>query len=271
MPMFMDRHSAVDATPEEVADAHCRDLGVQDEFGVKYHSYWFNPESKTVFCLAEGPDRDALIAVHEQAHGLVADKLMEVDPAMLEALVGDVPSYPPGTPYTASAVRAILFTDMCASTATTSRLGDDAAMELVRLHDELVRRLLSERGGRYVKHTGDGVMASFNSVAAAVQTAMEIHRQLDERNAAADEPLAIRIGVAAGEPIEESDDLFGSVVQLAARLCAWVPPGGIAVSGAVRDLCVGKKIPFTERRSVQLKGFPERQHVFQVDWRPVAV
>jgi class 3 adenylate cyclase len=95
---------------------------------------------------------------------------------------------------------------------------------------------------------------------------MEIHRQLAERNKESDEPVLVRIGISAGEPIEEGEDLFGTSVQLAARLCAWSPPGDIAVSGAVHDLCAGKPVSFKGRHSVQLKGFSERQHVFVVDW-----
>jgi class 3 adenylate cyclase len=264
----MDRHSLVEATVQEVADAHCQDLTVQERFGVKYHTYWFNPSEHAVFCLAEGPDKASLVRVHEDAHGLLADKLIEVDPSMLEALMGVLPTHPAGTAYTASAMRAILFTDMLASTSTTSRLGDNAAMELVRSHDEIVRRLLAEHGGRYVKHTGDGAMASFNSVTAAVQTAIAILSELDLRNQQAEEPVQVRIGVSAGEPIEDGDDLFGSTVQLAARLCSWAPAGGIAVSGTVHDLCLGKQIPFKKRRTVQLKGFTERQHVFEIELHP---
>lgn len=263
----MDRHRAVDATPEQVAEAHYADLAIQEQFGVTYHSYWFNPESRTVFCLAEGPDEEALTKCHEQAHGLLADKFIEVDPEMIEAMVGDVPRFPPGTAYTASAVRAVLFSDLCASTETTSRLGDAAAMAIVHVHDEVARRLVVEHGGRYVKHTGDGMMASFNSVAAAVQTSIAIHRELADRNQQSDEPVRIRIGISAGEPIAEGDDLFGSTVQLAARLCSWAQPDGIAVSGTVRDLCAGKQLPFGDPKTVHLKGFPERQHVFVVDWR----
>jgi class 3 adenylate cyclase len=223
-----------------------------------------------LFCLAEGPDEESLAKVHQAAHGMIADKVIEVDPEMIEAMIGEVPRFPTGTPYTASAVRAVLFSDLCASTETTSRLGDDGAMALVRAHDEIARRLVAEHGGRYVKHTGDGMMASFNSVAAAVQAAIAIHRELASRNEQSDEPVRIRIGISAGEPIAEGDDLFGSTVQLAARLCSWAQPDSIAVSGAVRDLCVGKQLPFSQQHTVHLKGFPERQHVFAVDWHPDA-
>src|SRR4029077_1991513 len=101
------------------------------------------------------------------------------------------------------------FTDICGSTAMTQTLGDDASTALVREHDRIVRDALAQYGGREVKHTGDGIMASFNSVASAVQASIDIQRKVQERNAAADGPFELTIGVSAGEPITDSGDLFG--------------------------------------------------------------
>jgi class 3 adenylate cyclase len=266
MPLYMDRHESVDNTPEEVAAAHKADLEIQHEFGVRYLSYWFEPVDRSVFCLAEGPSQEAVIEVHRQSHGLLANKVVEVDPSLVEALLGEIPEYPPGTSYTASAVRAVLFTDICGYTDLASRLGDDVAMDIVRTHDKIVKEALRQHGGRVVKHTGDGVMSSFTSVAASVQAAMSVHNALETWNQSAAEPFQIRIGISAGEPIAEGDDLFGSVVNLASRLCAWAPSGGIVVSAAVRELCLGKKISFIEHGPVVLKGFSEEIPVYGVDW-----
>src|ERR671918_618017 len=79
MPLFMDHHKGVEGlTAEAVAEAHKKDLEVQDEYGVKYHRYWYNEESGEVFCLAEAPNKEAAEAVHREAHGLVADDITEV-------------------------------------------------------------------------------------------------------------------------------------------------------------------------------------------------
>jgi hypothetical protein len=75
----MDIHRNVEGlTPEAVADAHKKDLEVQDEYGVKYHRYWYNDETGEVFCLAEAPSKEAAEAVHREAHGLIADEIFEV-------------------------------------------------------------------------------------------------------------------------------------------------------------------------------------------------
>ena len=79
MPLYMDHHREVEGlTAEAVAEAHQRDLEVQDKYGVKYQRYWYNEQSGEVFCLCEAPSLEAAEAVHREAHGLVADEIVEV-------------------------------------------------------------------------------------------------------------------------------------------------------------------------------------------------
>ena len=79
MPLFMDEHNNVEGlTAEAVAGAHQKDLEVQGKHDVKYLQYWFNEQSGKVFCLVEAPNKEAAVAVHREAHGLVADEIVEV-------------------------------------------------------------------------------------------------------------------------------------------------------------------------------------------------
>jgi class 3 adenylate cyclase len=137
---------------------------------------------------------------------------------------------------------------------------------LVVEHDTVVRETLTARDGREVKHTGDGIMASFASVSAAVEAAIDVQKRLDDRNRDAETPIILRIGISAGEPVTEEDDLFGAAVQLAARLCASCDPGGITVSVAVRELCIGKQLRFEDGGLLTLKGFPDPTQVYAVNW-----
>ena len=89
---------------------------------------------------------------------------------------------------------------------------------MVRAHDALVRRALKDEGGGVVKHTGDGIMASF-AAPPPVQCARAIQRAIEAFSLASKEKLRVRIGIDVGEPVADSNDLFGSTVQLAARLC----------------------------------------------------
>jgi class 3 adenylate cyclase len=160
-----------------------------------------------------------------------------------------------------------MVTDIVASTELTTRLGDFAALELVRVHDALVRRGLGSYAGHEVKHTGDGIMAAFNNAANAVRAAADIQRRFSEYNSEASEDIRIRIGIDAGEPVADHNDLFGATVHLAFRLCSEAEADGILVSEAVRDLCrqeVARFVGLGERR---LKGFPKRTRVFRFEWR----
>ena len=115
---------------------------------------------------------------------------MELDAtAPLNAFFGALPAHPVGTPYTAPAVRAILFTDVCGSVAQTQLLGDDGHMELLREHNDIVRSELSARSGREVKHTGDGIMATFTSIVEAVEFAVSVQRRMHARNQIAATPF----------------------------------------------------------------------------------
>lgn len=261
--LFLDRHNVPGASAVDIAAAHTLDVAVQDRYRVRYVTYWFDDNEGTVFCLAEGPDRAALEAVHREAHGLVADNIIEVGEGPINAFLGEVPRHRTGDAYTESAVRAILFTDVCGSTQLTHELGDEGFLRFLRDHDGIVRRALAKWFGREVKHTGDGIMASFCSVAAAVESAIDIQRSVLDRNENNQTSMHLRIGISVGEPVTDTGDLFGVAVQLSARLCAAASPDGIAVSNAVRDLCIGKMFEFEARGNLDLKGFPEPVPVFE--------
>jgi class 3 adenylate cyclase len=148
-------------------------------------------------------------------------------------------------------------------------LGDEAALAILGVHDTIVRDALSALGGREVKHTGDGIMASFVSPASAIKCAIQIQRELDKHaKANPDRSLKVRVGAAAGEPVEQHDDLFGATVQLASRLCAHAQPEQILVSNAIAELCLGKGLLFEDLGEVTLKGFgyPVRAHA--AAWHP---
>ena len=262
--LFLDRHKIAGATASEVAEAHKLDVAVQDRYGVHYITYWFDENDGTVFCLAEGRDRAAVEAVHREAHGLMADNVIEVGEGPINAFLGDLPHHSAGEVYVDSAMRAILFTDCCNSTRLTQELGDEGFMALLHEHDEIVRSALQHHGGSEVKHTGDGIMASFASVVAAVEAGIGIQRSVGDRNAGAEQPISLRIGISVGEPVTESGDLFGAAVQLSARLCEVASPSTIAVSNAVREVCSGKAFRFDARGDHDLKGFPAPVTVFEV-------
>jgi class 3 adenylate cyclase len=270
MPFFMDRHEFSGLTAKDAADMHRRDMEIQDQFGVQLITYWFDYDRQTAFCLAKAETGDALRALHLEAHGAIPHTVIEVDPRTVERFMGGITEHPIGEAYVETAFRTILFTDLEGSTDLTQRLGDAKAMAVVRAHDEIVRDAIARSGGSEVKHTGDGLMAAFPSVAGAIEAAVDIQRQFASGDRSPI-PLRLRIGMSAGEPVAEGNDFFGAVVQLAARLTALAEPGTVLVSSAVRDLAVGKGFTFRPRESLQAKGFPEPIQAFEVVWQESAI
>jgi class 3 adenylate cyclase/pimeloyl-ACP methyl ester carboxylesterase len=164
--------------------------------------------------------------------------------------------------------RTIMFTDMEGSTEATQRLGDARAQAMVRRHNEIVRDALHAYGGHEVKHTGDGIMSSFTSASLALECAIAIQRAIEtHRESHPDEAIRVRIGLNAGEPVAEGDDLFGTAVQLASRICSRAEPRQILVSDVVRQLVAGKGFLFADRGETELRGFEDPVRIFEVRWQ----
>ena len=271
MPLYMDRHYVVGATKAAVADAHEKDLAIQEKYPVRFYTYRFDEPRCTAFCLIESPDRETIQKAHNEAHGLVPNEIIEVDTRVVEAFLGRVKDPTPvdlsGEVPIDSAFRAIMFTDLKDSTLMTTMFGDTRALHLLHIHNALIRNALREYGGHEVKHTGDGIMASFVDVDAAVNCAIIIQKGFAEHNGhKPEESMHVRIGLSAGEPVEEDGDFFGSAVQLAARICAQTEPDHILVAQVVRDGCQSHRNDFINQREIIPKGFNTPIAVHEVKW-----
>ena len=151
-----------------------------------------------------------------------------------------------------------MFTDLVASTALTQRVGDDAAQEVVEAHDAAVRQALAANRGVEIKHTGDGIMAAFDSATDAAHAAGQISSALTNQE------VGVRVGLNAGEPIERDGDLFGTAVQLTARVCDSASQGQVLATQVVRDLTAGKGLNWSAAPAIEAKGFDEPIPVFSL-------
>jgi class 3 adenylate cyclase len=277
MPIYMDRHEMEGATAKAVADAHQKDLKLQEKYGIRLMTYWFDESRGTAFCLIDAPAKEKVRQLHEEAHGSIPHKIMEVNSETVEAFLGRIEdpdqstagAHPPaGETHVDSAFRTIMFTDMKDSTAITTRLGDSEALELFRTHNALTRDALNQYSGREIQHTGDGFMVSFTSASQGVVCAITIQRSLFTHNQQhPDAKINVRIGICAGEPVEEDQRLFGSTVQLASRICDKAEPDQILVAPVIRDLCLGKQFSFTDHGEFALKGFDQPLRTYGVHWQ----
>ena len=271
MPLYMDRHRApADMTAEQLAAAHDLDLSVQAKYDVHYLTYWYDRSNGGIFCLVQAPSADTAVKVHLEAHGLAPEEIIEVETGAVSELLGrtsDPSGHIPGEPIIDSAFRTIVFTDIVGSTRLTQELGDEAAMIPLRAHDSAVRAALQQHNGKEVKHTGDGIMACFSSVSEALDFCIEVQRAMHaHNNESENHAVHVRVGLSAGEPVADGNDLFGAAVQLARRICDHAQPGTIFASNVIRELSIGKRFSFSDRGEALLKGFEEPVRVHELIW-----
>ena len=269
MPLYMDLHKGVKGLmKEEVEQGHLMDLEVQDKHGVKYHKFLVNEEAGNIFCLVEGPSKEACTACHQEAYGNIACEIIEVHPSDFSLYKGPGDTSPTGFAVhpdgkTDSAVRTFLFTDIVGSTSLTEKYGDIMTMTILRKHNEIVRNNLQINNGTEIKHTCDGIMATFMSTSKAVRSALEMQKELpayrDKHPAVS---LHVKIGINAGEPVTEGGDFFGVAVQLSKRLCDLADPDQILISEVVKGLCMGRNFQFAELGEHNLKGITLPVKVF---------
>ena len=130
-----------------------------------------------------------------------------------------------------------------------------------------MREALKAHRGSEVKTMGDGFMASFSSATKALECAITMQRAFAEHNESAEEPIKVRIGLNAGEPIAEDEDLFGTAVNLAARICSQAEAGQILAPIVVRELAAGKQFMFADLGETELRGFEDPVRLYELRWR----
>lgn len=272
MPLFMDRHFSENPTREAVELAHLKDLAIQDKYGVKFVTYWFDEERGTTFCLVEADDESTIKEVHAEAHGDMPNEIIPVDPETVRLFLGRLED-PVATgdqepEKIDSAFRIIMFTDLEGSTAMTTTLGDQKSMHLLHIHNAITRNAIKDHNGREIKHTGDGFMISFVSADDGTQCAASIQQSFAAHSADSPEhEMHVRIGLSAGEPVEENNDLFGSAVQMAARVCGSALPDQILAVESVKANCSRIHWDFLHVGNKLLKGFDEPTSLYEIPWR----
>jgi class 3 adenylate cyclase/pimeloyl-ACP methyl ester carboxylesterase len=167
----------------------------------------------------------------------------------------------------ARSLRTVLFTDIVGHTEMMQRLGDTKGRDVLREHERITRETLKTHSGAEVKTMGDGFMASFGSVTSAMECAIALQRAFASHTESMPEPLNVRVGLNAGEPIEEDGDLFGATVILASRIAAKAGAGEILIPEPVRHLLSGKAFTFSDRGEYEMKGFDDAVRLYEVRWQ----
>lgn len=163
----------------------------------------------------------------------------------------------------------IVFTDVVGSTAMMEQLGEDRWLELMFLHNRLVRGCVSGHGGEVVKSQGDGFMAVFASAAASLRFAVELQEVLARHNDEhPDEQLGVRVGIHTGQIYAADEDFLGRAVVLAARITGQARGGEILVSAVSRGYTEAlRHWRYGRSAELSLKGLAARHRVYALEWR----
>ena len=240
MPIYMDIHILPGVKARDVAEAHHLDLLHQEQYQCKCMTYWIDEERESVFCLIDAPTREAVEEMHKNAHGLMPNRIIEVKSSLVESFLGRI--YDPLNAATTEnglkvfndpSFRILLVTKITDPILLMYKLGPEKAGELLRAHNEIIKKNLQCYGGSEVEHGGIGFIISFTSAGTAVSCALAI---LDAMKTAGGNDLDFKIGINAGEPIEKSNKLFGDTLQLAGNICSIASNMQVAVTGTVKEL-----------------------------------
>ena len=275
MPLFLDIHNFdTDLPPlKDIYEVHKIDLMEAMRYEAEIPKYYINYQSKKAFCVIDANSREEAIKVHNQT--MLADNIIQVEPVMLDMFLGGggVNQYDAATMKSDqgeeqldTGYRIILFTDLVGSTEMTHALGDEDAMQLLRKHNAIIRKQLMSYDGREVKHTGDGIMASFYNADKALDFAVRVQEEFFNFNKSNDsyDELEIKIGFHCGHPVEEDNDLFGAPVQIASRVCDHAKPNQVLLTEETKSHCKGENHKMNHLEDANLKGVDKLIALYEV-------
>jgi AraC-like DNA-binding protein len=240
MPIYMDVHIVPGVKAKNVAEAHYQDLLHQHEYGCKCMTYWIDEARESIFCLIEAPDKDAVREMHRNAHGLVPNKVIEVSSSVVQSFLGRI--FDPEEAevstgglkvFSDPSFRILVVTKTTDPVLLRYKLGAEKAGQLLNEQNRIIRRNLAQCGGTEVESGGSGFIISFSSAAKAVSCALAIQKDMP---GALVENIGFKISISGGEPIANSNNLFGDTIQVAQQLFAVAGHSQIGLSSTVRDL-----------------------------------
>ncbi len=263
MPLYMDLHILPGVKARDVAEAHRRDLLIQEDHRCNCMTYWIDEKRGNVFCLIEAPAQEAVTEMHQRAHGLIPHKIIEVNTLLVESFLGRISDPEEAETstdglkiFSDTSFRTLLVIQMHDPVLLQYRLGREKANELLSRQHDIIRKELETFGGHEVEHEGNKLIASFISAGKAFSCALAIRDKISHTERQASE---IRMGIHAGDPVAKNEKLFGDTIQLAARMCVISKDSQITLSSAVKELVSKDQRPYEEKNIFILS--PHDEHL----------
>ncbi|TKK67959.1 DUF4242 domain-containing protein [Ilyomonas limi] len=255
MPIYMDRHNLPQVTAKDVAEAHAKDLQIQDQYGCRALTYWFDERRRTAFCLVEAPDEASVEAMHNHAHGLVPHQIIEVNPHLVESFLGRVTDpeiakadNSSGLPaIQESAFRTLMLVTLKGAAVVLEKCNDANANKVINIATNQLRITTGRFDGTGVEHTGSCFLFSFVSPTKAITSAVEVQKSIAMHDISAN-ALQLQIVLNAGMPVTKNKDLFGEALKVAKRLSVAANDGNILVTSSVKDWCRDEGLSLSKSR-----------------------
>ena len=236
----MDLHIVPGVIASHVAEAHQEDLKIQNQYGCRVMTYWVDEDRGSAFCLMEAPNKEAVMEMHDNAHGLIPHEIIEVNSGIVEAFLGRI-KYP--ETYEVSedtglkifndpAFRIILVINTRDPKLLRYEMGETKSQELLYKFARLVKQQIVANQGRLVELEGEGFVVSFISGSQALKCAYTIQEEIQKLSGV----LELRMAINAGLPVDKSDRLFGTTIEFAQDMCNIADSNQIAISSIVNEL-----------------------------------
>lgn len=276
MPIYMDVHDVPGIEAIDAAEAHRKDMLIQEQYQCKCMTYWVDVSRGVAFCLIEAPEKSIVEEIHRNSHGLVPNKIIEVKNELVESFLGRIQDPEDAVisdnglkVFSESALRILLVTDMIDPVLLRYGLGREKANDLLEKQNSLIRNELLNYSGREVEHSGNGFIISFSSAAKAIACALDIWKGLSDNDRRV---TGFKIGLNAGEPVAKSDKLFGDTIRLARYLCTINSDNRIVVSSGVKELLA--RDYFQKEQDIFMTLLPQDEnlvdslfHILEENWQ----
>lgn len=240
MPLYMDRHDVSEAvTAEIVAQIHQEDLKIQHKYDCRGLTYWFDDARKTAFCLIEAPDKNAIIEMHDHAHGNVPHQIIEVDKTIVESFLGRIEDPEKAQNTNLNIINEPAFRTIMMVTIENHSFKNSDLFSILSNVQQIYKQIiaiLKSFNGNIVQQNEDGLLISFRTVTEAVLCALKIHENYRIfRTQYQINFTELCIGLHAGIPVTDKKSIFEDTIKLAQRMC-FISIAEVVISTEVQQL-----------------------------------
>lgn len=266
MPLFLDLHDLPEGiTAAHVAEMHQADLDIEHKYNCRGLTYWCDEKRKTAFCLIDAPNKQALIDLHENAHGAIPTRIIEVNDTIVESFLGRIEDPEKSKNVSLNiindpAFRTIMVVKIKNKTLRTTDV--NILKAAIRGYTTSVKTVISKYNGRLVKQEANRFLISFESVSNAINCGINIQ---ELHNAVITPDLEFKIGISAGIPVTDKQGIFEDTIKTSDYLSD-IAKGDFSITTAIKDLYEGENQnkPISKKNGIQVLNSADEAFMMQL-------